>query len=269
MRRFASYLILILSLSSCSIESRLAKRFIQQSENADIAVYFPETALLTDARKLDSTYTTPLIDSLNADLFLDVMYNAYSEELQKYKLNIYFPDDPDNVQVDSLHWLAMLTKVDIQESSVEYMDYGYGPRNYRYYYPLKCINVASWFDFNSGEWSNTQFHELNLTDGFSSEASYRHGTFNYTYSIDTLHIANVYNFAVFLGKLYASYTYDYFMNRYIADELLKNNRSTSTLLHYDIDQKQLYYRNEGEGFFELLEEEPAPIQEQQQKPETP
>ncbi len=269
MRRFASYLILILSLSSCSIESRLAKRFIQQSENADIAVYFPETALLTDARKLDSTYTTPLIDSLNADLFLDVMYNAYSEELQKYKLNIYFPDDPDNVQVDSLHWLAMLTKVDIQESSVEYMDYGYGPRNYRYYYPLKCINVASWFDFNSGEWSNTQFHELNLTDGFSSEASYRHGTFNYTYSIDTLHIANVYNFAVFLGKLYASYTYDYFMNRYIADELHKSNRSTSTLLHYDIDQKQLYYRNEGEGFFELLEEEPTPIQEQQQKPETP
>lgn len=265
MRRLVSYLFLFLTLSSCSIETRLAKRFIQQSENADIAVYFPETALLTDARHIDSVYTAPLIDSLNADLFLDVMYNAYSEELQKYKLNIYYPDDPDDIQVDSLHWLALLTKVDIQESTVEYMDYGYGPRDYRYYYPLKCINVASWFDFNSGEWSNTQFHELNLTDGFSSEASYRHGVFNYTHQIDTLHIDKVYNFAVFLGKLYASYTYDYFMNRYIADELLKKNMKNSTLLHYDLEKKELYYRNEGEGFYDLPGEEPNLYQQQNQQ----
>jgi len=256
MRRLLLCFFILSLLASCSIETRLAKRFIQQSENADIAIYFPETALLSDARRIDSTYTAPLIDSLNADLFLDVMYNAYSEELQKYKLNIYYPDDPDNVQVDSLHWLALLTQVSIEESTVEYMDYGYGPRNYRYYYPLKCLNVASWFDFNSGEWSNTQFHELNLTDGFSSEASYKHGVFNYTHKIDTLHIDNVYNFAVLLGKTYASYTYDYFMNRYIADEMLKNNMRTKTLLHYDIDQKELYYRNEGEGFFDLSEDEP-------------
>lgn len=255
MRRYLlCLLVTLLLLTGCSIETRLAKRFIRQSEGADIAVYFPETALLSDVRPLDSVCSAALTDSLNADLFLDLMYNAYSQELQRHKLNVYYPDDPDNVQVDSLHWLALLTQVDIQEGTVEYMDYGYGPRNYRYYYPLQCVNVASWFDFNNGEWSNTQFHELNLTDGFSSEASYKHGTFEYSHKIDTLHTENLYDFAVFLGKLYASYTFDHFMNRYVAEKMRGMNKSQQTLLHYDIGKNVLYYRNEGEGFFDLSED---------------
>ena len=251
MRRLLLSLLSLLLLASCGTETRLAKRFVQQSKNVRIAIYFPETALVSDARRIDSTYTYPLIDSLNSDLFLDIMYSSYSEELKKYNLDIYRPDDPDNIQVDSLHWLAMLTQVSIEESTIEYMDYGYGPRDYRYYYPLKCINVASWFDFNNGEWSNTQFHELNLTDGFSSEASYRHSTFNYSYQIDTLHIANVYNFAVFLGKVYAAYTYDFFMNDFIATEMRRMSLKPNGKLRYDPSDNKFYYYSKEEGFYEL------------------
>ncbi len=262
MKQIILFLSVAILLASCGTELRLAKQFVGQSNNAHIAIYFPETASISDARRLDTTCSPPLLDSLNSDVFLDVMYSAYSEELQKYKVKIYIPENPDDIQVDSLHWIALLTQVDITENTIEYMDYGYGPRNYRYFYPLKCINVASWFDFNNGEWSSTQFHELNLTDNFSSEASYAHGRLNYTHNIDTLQIDKVYDFAVFLGKLYASYTFDHFMNEHINAQM--KGRKPNGRLHYDPIEDKYYYYAKDDGFYSLGNDNNTPNQEEQQ-----
>ena len=92
-----------LMLTGCGSEFKLASKFVSQSNDMHVAVYFPEEAKVTLVQDTDGTYTH-VLDSLNQDMFLDIMYAAYADELGRYQLTVYIPDDPDAVQVDSTHW---------------------------------------------------------------------------------------------------------------------------------------------------------------------
>lgn len=241
-----------LTFASCGSEFRLANQFVKHSDNMNLAVYFPEEALVTLVQDTDGTYTK-VLDSLNQDLFLDVMYAAYADELGRYKVNVYIPEDPDAVQVDSTHWLALLSKVEIQGLFTEYVDELFDfIDEYAYSFTLNTVNVASWFDLNDGEWQPTLFDEYNLTDDFSSHVSYsrKNGT-QYHYNITPINTEAVYDFAVFLGKRYAVFTYDYMMNRFVEQEMGTKNQVPRFKLHWDPYKGSLFFRQEDEGFIEL------------------
>ena len=53
---------------------------------------------------------------------------------------------------------------------------------------------------------------------------------------------------MYLGKLYAGYTYDYMMNSYVGTELKKKGYNYQLLLRYDPYKKQLRYAEDGDGF---------------------
>ena len=55
---------------------------------------------------------------------------------------------------------------------------------------------------------------------------------------------------MYLGKLYAGYTYDYMMNSYVGAELKKMGYAYQLLLRYDPYRKQLQYADE-DGFVEI------------------
>lgn len=249
-------LFLGLLLSSCQTELKLAKTFVAEQNNTRVAVYFPEQAEVKTEYNMQYGRKTEVLDGFSDDLFLDVMYGAYADMLRVYGLDVYVPEDVDNVQVDSVHWLVMLSRMEISGRITEYEDYLFSDTDeFSYKYPLNTVNVASWFEINDGEWRPVQFCEHNLMDGFNSMVDYSiwKNKMDYSYSIDTLQLNDVYNYAVYLGKLYAGYTYDYMMNSYVWKEFKKRNYTYQILLRYDPYKKQMRFAEDDDMFLEIKE----------------
>jgi len=245
----------LLSLSSCRTDMKLAKSFVAEHTGIQAAVYFPEKA---DVKvEYNTTYgQTEVLQGFSQDLFLDVMYNAYADAMSAYNVDVYVPEDSENVQVDSAHWLVMLSRMEISGRITEYEDYLFSDTDeYSYKHPLNTVNVASWFEVSDGEWKPVLFCEHNLIDGFDSQTDYAFwsGRFEYDYTIDTLELKDVYNYAVYLGKLYAGYTYDYMLNNYVNVELQKRDVWYQVLFRYDPYKKELRYAAEDDSFIELGE----------------
>lgn len=251
-------LLFALLLSSCQTEMKLAKKYVAERTDIQAAVYFPEQAEVKVEYNTQLGKKTEVLNGFNQDLFLDVMYNAYAEEMGHYGVEVYIPENMDQVPVDSTHWLVMLSRMEISGRITEYEDYLFSDSDeYSYKHALNTVNVASWFEINDSVWLPVLYCEHNLMDGFDSKTDYSFWTqkLDYTYTIDTLDLEDVYNYAVYLGKLYAGYTYDYMMNSYVGAELKKQYSGywEQYLLRYDPYKKQLRYAEEGDGFVEIGE----------------
>ena len=256
LKNYAVFIILGLLLSSCHIDLKLAKRYVAERNNIQAAVFFPEQAEVKVEYNPQLGRQTEVLNDFDQDLFLDVMYNAYAEEMAHYGVEFYVPEDIENIPVDSTHWLVLLSRVEISGRITEYDDYLFSEIDeFSYKYPLNTVNVASWFEINDGEWLPVLFCEHNLMDGFDSETDYSFWSdrLDYNFTIDTLKLEDVYNYAVYLGRLYAGYTYDYMMNRYVGEEMKRQNLDywNRYMLRYDPYKKQLRYAEEGDGFIEL------------------
>jgi hypothetical protein len=247
-------LLLALLFSGCQTELKLAKNFVAENTDIRVAVYFPEKAEVKVEYNAKYDRQTDVLQGFSYDLFLDVMYQAYADGLRDYRLDVYVPENADNVQVDSENWLVMLSRMEISGRITEYEDYLFSDTDeYSYKFPLNTVNVASWFEISDGEWKPVLFCEHNLIDGFDSKTDYSFwaNSIDYSYTIDTLKLEDVYNYAVYLGKLYAGYTYDYMMNSYVGAEMKKMQYSQQLLLRYDPYKKKLRYADEGDGFIEM------------------
>lgn len=254
-KKLLLFVLLLLFFSSCQTELKLAKSFVAEQTQTRVAVYFPEQAEVKV--EYNTQYgQTEVLQGFSQNLFLDVMYEAYADMLRVYGLDVYIPDDIDNVQVDSTHWLVMLSRMEISGRITEYEDYLFSDTDeFSYKHPLNTVNVASWFEINDGEWRPVQFCEHNLMDGFDSKADYSlwNGQVDYEYTIDTLTLTDIYNYAVYLGKLYAGYTYDYMMNSYVGAKTNNVNYYYNVMLRYNPYKKRLFYAEEGDMFIEIDE----------------
>ena len=256
MKRLLFITLLIVTLSSCQTDLKLAKKYVAERTDIQAAVYFPEKAEVKVEYNTQLGKKNEVLDGFSQDLFLDVMYNAYADAMRLYGVEVYVPDDINNVPVDSTHWLVMLSRMEISGRITEYEDFLFSDTDeFSYKHPLNTVNVASWFEINDSIWLPVLYCEHNLMDGFDSKTDYSFWTnkLDYSYTIDTLELKDVYNYAVYLGKLYAGYTYDYMMNNYVSAELKKQRLDYRDwyMLRYDPYKKQLRYAGEGDGFVEL------------------
>ena len=248
--------VLIILLTSCQTEKKLAKQYMANRPNIAAAVYFPDEAEVKVEYNAQLGKKTEVLNGFDQDMFLDVMYNVYADAMADYGVEVYVPEDPDNVQIDSTHWLVMLSQMEISGLITIYEDYLFSDTDeFSYKHPLNTVNVASWFEVNDGDWRPVLFCEHNLMDGFDSKTDFSiwTNTVDYNYTIDTLHLDDVYNYAVYLGKLYAGYTYDYMMNSYIVKELMKKGYAYQIMLRYDPYEKKLRYAEEDDCFIEINE----------------
>lgn len=249
-------LLMAFVLTSCQTELKLAKKYMEERPHIEAAVYFPEKAEVKVEYNSQYGKQTEVLNGFSQDMFLDIMYNAYAQTMGDYGVNVYVPEDIDKVPVDTTHWLVMLSRVEVSGRITEYEDYLFSDTDeYSYKHPLNTVNVASWFEVNDGDWKPVLFCEHNLMDGFDSKTDYSFWTqkIDYSYTIDTLDLQDVYNYAVYLGKLYAGYTYDYMLNSYIGTELKKKGYGYQIMLRYDPYKKQLRYAEEDDYFVEIKE----------------
>ena len=248
--------LVVMFFTSCNTELKLAKQFVEQSQNIPVAVLFPEAADVKLEYNTQYEKKTEVLDNFNQDLFLDIVYNSYAEGLRDCGLDVYIPDS-DSILIDSTHWYVLLSQMEIVGRITEYEDYLFSDRNdYSYKYPLNTINVASWFEINNGQWLPILFNETNLIDKFASKTDYEFwsSNFDYKYTIDTLKLNDVYNFGVYLGKLYAGYTYNSLINKYVESEMMKQyNYYPSEYVKYDPYLKDYRYATYDDRFKEVIQ----------------
>ena len=96
-------------------------------------------------------------------------------------------------------------------------------------------------DNNSSFLFTEQNYDEYINDCYYSKDSLN----NLVVNVDLHHISidGLYDFAVMLGKLYAGYSFDYFMNDYVRKEFKKRDLEypEDTYLRYDPYEMYIYY----------------------------
>lgn len=254
-------LMMAMLLASCSMQKRLAYDFVEQSKGASVAFYVPNELKISNIRKdcdpnsiellpLDEEQLrdtiearTKIVNKIDEKMFLDVMIVSFEETLKDYGLKLEYWENEDT-QADSLHWVVDLSHVEIQEL-IEYLATYCGVEGNIDFFPSTSVGVASWFelvnDRTSEQVFTEQFYCEYIKDCYYSLDSLNNKIANVEYQ--NLTIDGFYDFAVMLGKLYAGYAYDYFMNDYIRQEMTKKGKEYDEEYYLRYDPYEIYIYN--------------------------
>lgn len=243
---------------SCSSYKRLAYEFVKKSKGTSVALYVPDELLKINKRadcdpnnidlvlleedQLQDTINSriKILNKIDDEIFLNVMIASFEETLKDYDLSLEYWED-DNKKPDTLHWIVDLLHIEVQEQTGSQIVNCGLEGNYEFI-PSTTINVASWFELINDDKSNLVFSEQNYEDY----------VVDCYYTLDSVHnlITNVelqsvsvdgfYNFAVVLGKLYAGYCYDFFMNEYVSKEMIKKGKTYNENVYMRYDPYELF-----------------------------
>ena len=239
---------------SCSPQKKLAYDFVKQSRGASVALYLPDELKKTnlredcdprlfkdsdlDEKQLRDTIDarTKILNKIDDDIFLDVLFASFKETLKDYDLKLEYDVEPD-----SLHWIVDLSHIEVQEKTPTLIS-DCGIEGNIDMFSVTGINVASWFELINGEKSNSLFNEQDyeeyLVDCYYSLDSLNNFLTNIRLNVIT--IEGFYDFAVMLGRLYAGYTYDFFMNEYVKKEMLREEKDCSDDIYLRYDPYEGY-----------------------------
>lgn len=261
MRSKSLLLILLLSLIfvSCSPHKQLAYDFVSRSKGASVAFYVPKELQKTNMRSdcdpdnidlvlLDDDQLKDTIDSrvqilndIDDEIFLNVMIASFEETLNDYGLNLHYWEN-ENIKPDSLHWIVDLSHLEIQEFNTALFTSCGVNGNYEFL-PSTVVNVASWFELVNGDISYLLFTEQDYSE-YIIDCYYSTDTAN-NYVVNAefqrLTIDGFYDFAVMLGRLYAGYAYDFFMNDYVRKEMIRKEK--------EYDEEYMYLRYDPYEFY--------------------
>lgn len=255
-----SFLMLIVFVS-CSPQKKLAYDFVKKSKGASVAFYVPneleksnmrsdcnpeiiDLFLLEEDQLQDSIDSKiKILNKIDDEIFLNVVAASFEETLEDYGLTLRYLED-ENVSTDSLHWVVDLSHVEIQELIAHQLSSCGVDGNYEFI-PITRVNVASWFNLLTESGSELVFTEQNydedVVDCYYTLDSLNNLVTNIEFQ--DISIEGFYNFAVVLGKLYAGYSFDYFMNEYVRREMRnkKKEYSDDIYLRYDPYETYIYY----------------------------
>lgn len=245
---------------SCSPQKKLAYDFVNKSKGALVAFYVPDELKKINIRKdcdpniaelfvLDEEQLrdtiearTKIVNKIDDDVFLEVMIASFKKTLEDYDLKLEYWEK-ENSKPDSLHWVVDLSHVEVQEY-VTHLLSECGVEGNVEFFAATAVNVASWFELINDDESHFLFTEQNyeeyIADCYYTLDSLNNLITNVEYR--RLTIDEFYDFAVILGKLYAGYTYDFFMNDYVRKEMLRKEKEypTNSYLRYDPYEVYIY-----------------------------
>ena len=253
--------LLSMTFVSCSSHKKLAYDFVNKTKGASVAFYVPEELkkqnvrkdcninnpelfVMDEAQQRDTIEArTKIVNKINDEIFLDVMITSFEKTLEDYGLKLEYWEH-DGKKPDSLHWIVDLSHVEIQEY-VTYSLSECGVEGYAEFFPITAVNVASWFGLMNDEESHFLYTEQDCED-YIAECYYTLDSLNNLVAnieCKRLTIDDFYNFAVVLGKLYAGYSYDFFMNEYVRKEMRRREIECSddVYMRYDPYESYIYH----------------------------
>lgn len=246
--------------TSCSPQKRLAYDFVNKTKGASVAFYVPKELKKTNIRRdcdpsnidlvtLDEDQLrdtiaarTRIVNKINDDIFLNVLYASFESTLKDYDLAIEYYDE--EIQPDSLHWIIDLSHIEIQEY-VETMLSHCGVDGNFEFFPSTAVNVASWFEMSDGDTTKLVFTEQNYS-GYIEDCYYTLDSLkNLVPNVEMNHVTidGFYDFAVMLGRLYAGYCYDFFMNEHVKKVMIREKKEydDEIYMRYDPYEMVIYF----------------------------
>ena len=249
----------VMSFVSCAPHKKLAYDFVRDAKGTSVAFYLPNELEKKNIRKdcqienlyhIETEYVqdtiearTKIVNKIDDEMFLDILFSSFESTLKDYDLSLEYWEN-ENSRPDSLHWVVDLSHIEI----LEYIEYQMAQCEVEGNYemiPSVGVNVATWIDLVNGDKANFVYTEQSfyeqICDCYYTMDSLNNIILNAEYQSIT--IKDFYDFAVLLGKLYAGYSFDYFMNEYVKTEMKKKGLeySDDIYMRYDPYEMYIYY----------------------------
>lgn len=261
---------LLLHLTSCSLERRLANNFVTKREPVAFLLLPPDFSYkysykIPDIENFESLpqatqdsllfYNSDLLQYINDSTLINGYINGLNSGLKALGYSVYLPGSTENfVNSASESIIVNLAQLQLEEfyDSIS-DDASFGDEElYSYELYITALNVNSWIELSRVNHNDTATQTLyassTLTDYFDGGFRYfpLSGDVKYTYSIDSLRVEDVYYSVNNLGYLYAGYLFDYLMNDYIQKNLPPGRLATQL---YTFDRYAgMVRKQKGSGF---------------------
>ena len=265
---------ILLIFSSCSIERKMAKEYIANDSTRSVLVIPPgyifkkslkewevESADKLDTGTLDSILLEKslFLKYVDDSVFMDYYMSNYLAEIEALGFHVYREDslipflsgNPESyiVNIAQLELEEYVMPIKEEEQFGEYI--------YTEVIDLNAINLNSWFEIsrvNADEDKTLFFASHYLTDEL--EGFFKHyyftGEVQFSYDVDTLLVDQIYKLAALAGHLYAGYTFDYLMNKYIDKQTRENDLGRSDIFyHYNRQNRYLGTVSEQDRFIPM------------------
>ena len=277
MKRLTTYLaisLLLSSLAGCTLEQKLASSFVKTGINDDFLLMEPGYLFKYNLK----TYEVPELDSIPEELrdsiliekslFLrsindSVLIKTFSDRfvagLKKYNINIY----PENYLDTFLATGRTANVLHLAQFSLEEYVHPYSQEEVVDEeivvidgIDLNALNFNIWLELSPLNYQGKQkvlFGTDYLLDGLQGmlKQYFFTGEMSFDFTIDTIRLGQVYKFAGEFGERTAGYLYDYYLNKYITENLPADYQFERYYYHYDPVRNRVYPVEPEESLIEL------------------
>lgn len=246
--KILSSILIIVIISSCNPEKKLAIEFASKAKTKSLLVLAPEYLFKTnlktyimdsldiaDDENKDSLLLvhSEYLSDLNDSLFIVNYMLGYTKTLNSYGFRTFNQNQMEQfLSIDSNSYQVNIAQIEIEETLYTFRDeVDVYDRNYYHDHHLNAVYVNSWFEiYNlSNNENNNQIYFTtdmisDIPDG-SFDYDIFSGKVRYMYNIDSLKADVLYDFAYRLGTEYAGYTFDFLLNDELNREIHPDARS--------------------------------------------
>jgi hypothetical protein len=277
LKRILKYLVFtlaLLSMAGCTVEQKLATRFTQARIVDDFLLIEPDLVFKYNLK----TYEFPGIDTLpeaardsvmianslflpdiDDSLFIRTYSDSFFKAIGSYGMSIYPENYLDTFLLTGrkaiiIH-LAQLSLEEyvhpyeseevINDEIVVIDDIDLNALNYNVWIELSYLNEEGRHQVLFG--SDFLLDDL---EGILKQYLFT-GETRFDYTIDTITTSKIYAFAGEFGKKTAGYLYDYYLNRYVDENLPKDYQFERYYYHYDPEKKRAYPVDPANSLIEL------------------
>jgi len=260
--------------TSCSIEKKFAREYIKNDSTRTVLLmqhdYIYKKSLkeweIDSADKLDEWTLDSLLwansmflQFIDDSLFLHYYVSNYIGELENHGFKIYREDSLMSfLSGKNNAFIVNMAQLEIEEYIMPIQEEEqFGDYVYYEVVDLNAINLNSWFEIsrvNDEEDVALFFASHYLTDEMEGYFRYYFftGEVGFNYEVDTIPMTNIYKLSALAGYVYAGYTFDYLMNKYIDKRMMQEGRDRSKIYyHYSRRGKYIDEADEEERFIPL------------------
>jgi hypothetical protein len=260
-------------MSSCTIEQKLAKGFIDHPPQISIQLFTPETLFKYNHKgemiegfdslspeKQDSAlyYSSEFIQYISDSTYLEKYVNAYIDELRNLGFKVYVEESMDTfLRGEPQSYIVTMAQVQLDEYIYPFEDSEeFGDSTFYKRFDLNAVDASSWFELskmNAEKPGKTILKStFTATDGFEGNFVLSGFASNvvYKYKIDPLTIQDLYDLAVYAGKKHADYLFDWFLNQYVRFHMPEGQKA-AFWFHYNLPKHSLEIT--GDEKFEVVQ----------------
>ncbi len=246
-RNFRHIIFLVISItiiiSSCKVERDIAREFVQKENNISILLLKDTTLYKLNDKikrvygydkmsyeKQDSLWSayTIYLDSIDDQKTFNSLYSKLISELEYYGFKVYTMESIKKYELESSEkYIFKITQLELEEDNYTYINEHSFPNDSVVYYKGHDINkytLNCWFELTPSDTSKIKTKLF--YDSFSIEdkldgifAKNDSNKVKYKYYISKVNLNDIYNLASHSGAKNASFLYNYFLNKFINEEM--------------------------------------------------